>query len=85
MSGGNAMTKNTFGRITTKKLGVGITVFLLVTVFANATERKQTDESSYWAWGALLFGFVILYILIKLYQARSAQDKAMRDIFSDED
>ena len=78
------MTKKRYCRFARNNLFFVLYSVLFVPVFADAEEIKPADESNYWAWGVLLFGFFIIWGVIKLYQARSAQDKAMRDIFSDE-
>ena len=78
------MTKKMYCRFARNNLFFVLYSVLFVPVFADAEEIKQADESNYWAWGVLLFGLFILWAVIKLYQAQSAQDKAMRDIFSDE-
>ena len=77
------MTKKTYSGLATSIIRFAKYSVLTTPIFAHAAEIKLTDEASYWAWGALLFGFVILLIVIKLYRARSSQDQAMRNIFSD--
>ncbi len=77
------MNKNRHGQFATNKPIFALYSFLFDPMFAEAAEIKQADEANYWAWGVLIFGFVILWVAIKLYQARSTQDKAMRNIFTD--